>query len=74
MRSPDEEMCREKLIDAYGEQGDALLQREPATPDRPLFYYAVDHRVEDCSLLVMTDGTKRLPPAPADGPLVSPAQ
>ena len=74
VRSPDDERCREQLIETYGEDAQAMLQRQPATPEQPLAYYAVDHRVDYCSLLVMFDGTKRLPPAPSQSPLMSPAQ
>lgn len=52
------------------------MQREAATPDEPLFFAAVDHRIDGCGVLVMRNDTndiRPVPTIPTDRPLLMPA-
>lgn len=69
--------CRDTINKARGELGQPpLLNREPASPDKPHHIYAVDRREGGCSVMVMKgspDDIRPLP-APMEGPLKMPAE
>ena len=71
------EGCRDTINKARVQLGQPpLLDREPATPDKPHYIYAVDRREGGCSVMVMkgSPGDIRPLPAPMEGPLKIPAE
>ena len=74
---PEPIECRDTIEQTREASGQSpLLDREPATPDRPYAIYAVDRRQDDCSVMVMMGDRNdiRQLPAPADGDPRIPAQ
>ena len=71
--------CRDRVMSAREDAGlSPLLNREPASPEKPYAIYAVDRRQEGCSVMLMM-GTRddiRPLPGPAEGSpfLLIPAQ
>jgi len=67
---PDDLTCRDRIHQVRAERGLPQLQRETASPDEPLLIAAVDHRIGDCSVMVMYGNTSDVRPVPtmADGP------
>lgn len=65
--------CNDRITQAREATGQTpLLQREPASPEKPLAIYAVDRRQDGCSVMVMMgdpDDIRPLP-LPANGPLL----
>lgn len=62
--------CRDTITQAREATGQPpLLQREPASPDKPQAIYAVDRRQDGCSVMVMMGDREdiRPLPLPADG-------
>ena len=63
--------CRDRITHARELAGlPPLLDREPASPDKPHLIYAVDRRQDGCSVMVMKgnpDDIRPLP-EPAEGP------
>ena len=57
--------CRDRVTQARAERGLPLLERNTADPDEPLFFAAVDHRLDGCSVLVMRNNTSDIRPVPA---------
>jgi hypothetical protein len=49
-----------------------LLEREPASPDKPHLIYAVDKRLDGCAVMVMKGDLTDMRPIPkaAEGPLL----
>jgi hypothetical protein len=70
--APSDRQCRDVITQARQQAGmPPLLDREPASPDKPYHIYAVDRREAGCSVMV-TAGTPadiRPLPAPSDGPM-----
>ena len=68
----DPEACRDRITEARDATGQPpLLQREPASPDKPHAIYAVDRQQDGCSVMVMMgdrDDIRPLPDAP-EGPV-----
>lgn len=68
---PSDEQCRDSVTRARQDAGKPpLLDRGPASPDRPYLTYAVDKRVDGCSVMVMVGDPAdiRPLPRPADRP------
>ena len=63
-RKDDPERCRDTIRKVREENGQAELERAPASEERPLFIAAVDQRVDDCSVLVMRQDTSDIRPVP----------
>ena len=64
--------CRDAIQQAREASGQPpLLDREPASPEKPLAIHAVDRRQDTCSVLVMMGNREdiRPLPAPAEGPM-----
>ncbi|MEM6475615.1 MAG: hypothetical protein AAF687_05555 [Pseudomonadota bacterium] len=64
--------CRDRISKVREEAGQTpLLNREPASPDKPLAIYAVDRRVDGCNVMVMKGDPSdiRPLPKPAEGPM-----
>ena len=65
--------CRDRITEAREASGQPpLLQREPASPDKPLAIYAVDRTQDGCSVMVMMGDREdiRPLPTPSEGPLL----
>lgn len=75
---PSDAECRDRITQAREAAGKPpLLDREPASPDKPYHIYAVDRRQDGCAVMVMKGDPADIRPLPAapDGPmLVMPAQ
>ena len=69
--------CRDVITKVRSEAGLPLLDRQPASPDKPYLIYAVDRREGGCSVMVMKgnpDDIRQLP-KPMEGPVgVIPAE
>lgn len=67
------EDCRDRISKARELFGKSpLLNREPASPDKPYLIYAVDRRQDGCSVMVMKgdpDDIRPLP-LPSDRPIL----
>lgn len=71
-----EAACRDRITLTRAERGLPMLQRDTASPDRPLLIAALDHRIDGCGVLVMRADTNDIRPVPAvpdDQPLLMPA-
>lgn len=71
--APSDDRCRDVISQARQEAGKSpLLDREPASPDRPYHIYAVDRRQDGCAVMVMKGDPAdiRPLPAPSEGPLL----
>ena len=67
--------CRDRIEQVRREDGQPRLEREPASPDKPLLMYAVDHRVDGCGVLVPVNDPADLRHPPEPGrPEVIPAR
>lgn len=68
--------CRDTVQMVREERGHLVPQRDTADPDEPILFYALDHEVEGCDvLLVSRDGDVREVPEAPQGPVrVRPAQ
>lgn len=64
-----ETVCRDRIHTVREERGLPAIQRETADPEEPLLIAAVDHRIDDCSVMVMKYDTRdvRPLPKPAEG-------
>ena len=65
--------CRDAIRQAREASGQPpLLDREPASPEKPLAIHTVDRRQDGCSVMVMMGNREdiRPLPAPAEGPLL----
>ena len=76
--SPEDRSCRDRITYARQRLGQPpLLERQPASPDKPHLIYAVDRREDGCSVMVMKgdpDDIRPLP-LPSDRPfLMIPAE
>jgi hypothetical protein len=60
--------CRDRIEQARSEAGRPKLEREPASPDKPLLIYAVDHRVDGCGVLVPVGDPADIRQSPPPGP------
>lgn len=72
-----EAACRDRITQARAERGLPKLERETASPDKPLLITALDHRIDGCGVLVMRHDTSDIRPVPViagDQPLVMPAR
>lgn len=69
----DAESCSDTIHEAREASGQApLLEREPASPDKPHAIYAVDRRQDGCSVMVMMGDPDDIRPLPL--PAESPQQ
>jgi hypothetical protein len=61
-----EEECRDRITLAREAAGKPpLLEREPASPDKPYHIYAVDRRQDGCAVMVMKGDPADIRPLPA---------
>lgn len=61
-----DEQCRDVISHARQEAGKPpLLEREPASPDKPYHIYAVDRRQDGCAVMVMHGDPADIRPLPA---------
>lgn len=74
MIDPDSLNCSDELITAGADDIQLQPERETADPENPLLYYAMDLRVENCSMMVLKNGRRQLPPAPRAEAQLDPAQ
>ncbi|MBU2588209.1 MAG: hypothetical protein KJ872_08860 [Alphaproteobacteria bacterium] len=71
--SAKEQVCRDRISQARQDAGKPpLLDREPASPDKPYHIYAVDRRQDGCAVMVMKGDPADIRPLPVapDGPLL----
>ncbi len=71
--TPSEQQCRNLISQVRQEAGKPpLLDREPASPDKPYHIYAVDRRQDGCAVMVVKGDPADIRPIPkaADGPFV----
>ncbi|MDT8279951.1 MAG: hypothetical protein RQ806_05315 [Erythrobacter sp.] len=71
--SAKEQACRDRISQARQDAGKPpLLDREPASPDKPYPIYAVDRRQDGCAVMVMKGDPADIRPLPMapDGPLL----
>ncbi|UYV14779.1 hypothetical protein [Porphyrobacter sp. ULC335] len=71
--TPSDRQCRDVITQAREKAGmPPLLDREPASPDKPYHIYAVDRREAGCSVMVTAGNPAdiRPLPAPSDGPML----
>ncbi|MEE4200625.1 hypothetical protein [Erythrobacter sp.] len=77
-RSADKELCNDRITQAREENGQPpLLDREPASPERPYAIYAVDREQDGCSVVVMMgdrEDIRPLPLPPEKGGALLPAE
>ena len=59
-----ETVCRDRTHTVREERGLPALDRETADPDEPLLIAAVDHRIGECSVMVMKHDTRDVRPIP----------
>ena len=75
--APSDDRCRDVISQARQEAGKPpLLEREPASPDRPYHIYAVDRRQDGCAVMVMKGDPadiRSLPARPEEPMLLMPA-
>lgn len=72
-----EKVCANRIETVRAERGLPKLEREAASPQEPLFFTALDYRVDGCGALVMRNDTSDIRPVPiipADQPLFMPAR
>lgn len=72
-----DEACRDRIEQVRAERGLPTLERRTASPDEPLFFTALDYRIDGCGALVMKSDTSDIRPVPpiADSrPLLMPAR
>ena len=65
--------CRDVISRARQEAGKPpLLEREPASPDKPYHIYAVDRRQDGCAVMVVKGDPGDIRPLPArpEGPMM----
>ena len=62
----EREDCRDRIEKARAEAGQLKLEREPASPDKPLMIYAVDRKEYGCSVLVMKGDVDDIRPIPEE--------
>lgn len=71
-----EETCRDRITQAREAAGKPpLLDRTPASPDRPNLIYAVDKRIDGCAVMVMhgdVNDVRPIPPRSEQGARVIP--
>lgn len=70
---PSDERCRDVISQARQEAGKPpLLERKPASPDRPYHIFAVDRRQDGCAVMVIKGDPVDIRPLPArpDGPML----
>jgi len=62
--------CRDRIQQVREDSGQPRLDRETASPDRPLLIAAVDKRVDGCAVMQMKGNVNDLRPIPqpSDGP------
>ena len=65
----DEAPCRDRIELVRQASGYPRLENLPASPDRPLLMYAVDQRIQDCSVIVPVSDPSDLRQAPEPGQL-----
>ena len=65
---PSPEECRQKIQHIREQTGKPKLEREPASPDKPVLMYAVDRKIDDCSVIVPVSDPSDFKQAPEPGP------
>lgn len=63
--NPSPEQCRDRIHRAREASGQPQLDQNPATPDSPPIIWAVDRRVEGCSVMVVKGNPDDIRPLPA---------
>ena len=73
-----DEDCRDRISQARDATGQTpLVEREPASPEKPYAIYAVHREQDGCSVMVMMGSQgdiQQLPSASPDGPQLMPAK
>src|SRR5690554_6268045 len=68
---PPDRRCDPKIVTADGRDDQAEFRREPAGPNPPPLFRAVDISVDDCDMLLSMSGELRpLPEPPAETGLI----
>lgn len=63
--APTPEQCRDRITQARDAAGKPpLLDRGPASPDRPYHIYAVDKRIDGCAVMMMHGDVNDVRPIP----------
>lgn len=71
--APSPAECSDRISQARDETGQPpLLEREPASPEKPHAIYAVDRKQDGCSVMVMMGNREDIRPLP--GPMEGPLQ
>ncbi|MDC8753276.1 hypothetical protein OIK40_01315 [Erythrobacter sp. sf7] len=71
--TPSPEQCRDRITQVRESTGKPpLLDRAPASPERPHRIYAVDKRIDGCAVMVMHGDVSDIRPLPArpEGPVL----
>lgn len=71
--APPPEHCRDQITKAREDAGKSpLLDRAPASPDKPYHIYAVDKRIDGCAVMVMHGDVTDFRPLPErpEGPIL----
>ena len=64
--TPSDAECRDRITHAREAAGKPpLLERGPASPDKPYLIYAVDRRQDGCAVMVMKGDPADIRPLPA---------
>lgn len=62
-------ICNDRIMTIRQERGLPLLDRGTADADDPILFYALDHEVDGCDVLLTGDGEVRPIPVVPEGPL-----
>lgn len=64
--TPSDAECRDRITHAREAAGKPpLLEREPASPNKPYLIYAVDRQQDGCAVMVMKGDPADIRPLPA---------
>lgn len=61
---PDEAQCRDRIHQVREERGLPRLERETASPDKPVMIWAVDRREHGCAVMVVKGSPEDIRPLP----------
>ncbi len=61
--------CRDRIEQVRAAEGRPKLERAPPDPDKPLLMYAVDKRLDDCTVIVPVADPGDVRQLPEPGPL-----
>jgi hypothetical protein len=65
---PSAEECRQRIQHVRDQTGKPTLDRSPASPDKPMLMYAVDQKLDGCSVIVPVSDPSDLRQAPEPRP------